>query len=274
MMTQVLTQEDKSLHIQSIQKSEQSLVAFLDGHIVSNMAKLLVSPTDELDALEAVKGGAEIIDVKNPHEGSLGAAAPELIREISHAVKKTIPISAALGDIPNLPGTVAQAALGAALAGADYVKVGLHGVAKEEDAIYLLRTVIDTLTDFDSKSKTVAALYGDYLRAGTMNPSVLPDIAQSAGVETVMIDTAIKDGRSLFIFISEEEVASFIEKGRENDLEVALAGSLVEDSFKTAAGLKPDIIGVRTAALPGGDRTGGRVDAQLVKELKLILEEA
>jgi uncharacterized protein (UPF0264 family) len=238
------------------------------------MAKLLVSPTDELDALEAVRGGADIIDVKNPYEGSLGAAAPALIRKIRHAVKKTIPVSAALGDIPNLPGTVAQAALGAALAGADYVKVGLHGVSKEEDAVYILTTAVETLKDFESKSKAVAALYGDYLRAGTLNPLCLPDIAHSAGVETVMVDTAIKDGRDLFIFLSEEEVASFIEKGKRNNLEVALAGSLTGESFKTAAGLNPDIIGVRTAALPGGDRTGGRVDAELVKELKQILEHA
>ena len=236
------------------------------------MAKLLVSPTDELDALEAVKGGADIIDVKNPIEGSLGAAAPAMIRKIRQAVKKTIPVSAALGDVPNLPGTIAQAALGAAQAGADYVKIGFHGVTKEEDVAYILTTVVDTLKEFDSKSKTVAALYGDYLRAGTMNPSILPDIAHTAGIETVMIDTAIKDGRDLFIFMPEEEVASFIEKGQGNDLEVALAGSLTGDSFKTAAGLGPDIIGVRTAALPGGDRTGGRVDAELVRELKIILK--
>ena len=238
------------------------------------MAKLLVSPTDELDALEAVNGGADIIDVKNPYEGSLGAAAPALIRKIRQTVKKTIPVSAALGDIPNLPGTVAQAALGAAQAGADYVKIGLHGVTSEEDAVYILTSVVDTLKDFECKSKAVAALYGDHLRAGTLNPLLLPDIAHSAGVEIAMIDTAIKDGRDLFIFMPEDEVASFIKKGRGNSLEVALAGSLTGESFKTAADLGPDIIGVRTAALPGGDRTGGRVDAELVKELKQILESA
>lgn len=241
---------------------------------MSNMAKLLVSPTDELDALEAVKGGADIIDVKNPFEGSLGAASPAMIRKIREVVERTIPVSAALGDVPNLPGTIAQAALGAAQAGADYVKIGLHGVSKEEDAVYILTNVVDTLGDFDCKSKAVAALYGDHLRAGTMDPMLLPDIAHSAGVEIVMVDTAIKDGRDLFVFMPEDNVVTYIEKARENGLEVALAGSLAGESFKTAAGLKPDIIGVRTAALPGGDRTGGRVDAELVRELKSILKDA
>jgi uncharacterized protein (UPF0264 family) len=241
---------------------------------VSNMAKLLVSPTDELDALEAVKGGADIIDVKNPVEGSLGAASPTMIRKVREAVERTIPVSAALGDVPNLPGTIAQAALGAAQAGADYVKIGLHGVSKEEDAVYILTNVVDTLGNFDCKSKAVAALYGDHLRAGTLDPLLLPDIAYSAGVEIVMVDTAIKDGRDLFVFMPEDDVATFVEEARENGLEVALAGSLAGESFKTAAGLKPDIVGVRTAALPGGDRTGGRVDADLVRELKSILKDA
>lgn len=237
------------------------------------MVRLLVSPTDELDALEAVKGGADIIDVKNPYEGSLGAAAPAMIRKIRNAVKKDIPVSAAVGDVPNLPGTVAQAALGAAHAGADYVKVGLHGTLKEEDAAYILQRVLETLAEFGCECKVVAALYGDYLRAGTLNPLVLPDIAHSTGIETIMIDTAIKDGRDLFVFMAEDEVASFIERGQEYDIEVALAGSLCGDSFKTAAKLRPDIIGVRTAATLGGDRTGGRVDAELVRELRLVLED-
>ena len=35
--------------------------------------KVLISPKDEFEATEAVNGGADIIDVKNPIEGSLGA---------------------------------------------------------------------------------------------------------------------------------------------------------------------------------------------------------
>ncbi|MHA2600981.1 MAG: (5-formylfuran-3-yl)methyl phosphate synthase [Candidatus Thorarchaeota archaeon SMTZ1-83] len=236
------------------------------------MTKLLVSPTDENDAAEAVAGGADIIDVKDPTAGSLGAAVPELIRRVKKAVGKSIPVSAALGDVPNLPGTVAQAALGASIAGADYVKVGLHGTRNHEDARGILGSVVQTLDEFNRESITVAALYADHNRAGTLDPLDLPSIVQGIGVGVVMLDTAIKDGRNLFDFLSDSEVSEFVLDSKNQDLEVALAGSLNGESFARAARLKPDIIGVRTAALTDGDRNSGRVDSSLVAELKGILK--
>jgi len=35
---------------------------------------LLISPINTEEALEAIEGGADIVDVKNPKEGSLGAS--------------------------------------------------------------------------------------------------------------------------------------------------------------------------------------------------------
>ncbi len=241
---------------------------------VPNVTKLLVSPTDEIDAVEAVSGGADIIDVKDPTVGSLGAAAPELIRRVKKAVGQSIPVSAALGDVPNLPGTVAQAALGASIAGADYVKVGLHGTRNREDARDVLRCVVQTLDDFNRNSITVAALYADHDRAGTIDPLDLPLIVQNTGVEVVMIDTAIKDGQSLFDFMSDAEISEFIQTSKAQGLEVALAGSLNGKTFERAAGLKPDIVGVRTAALLDGNRNCGRVDSSLVAELKKMLQSS
>jgi hypothetical protein len=238
---------------------------------VPNVTKLLVSPTDEKDAVKAVDGGADIIDVKDPTAGSLGAAVPELIRRVKKAVGQSIPVSAALGDVPNLPGTVAQAALGASMAGADYVKVGLHGTRSHEDARDVLRCVVQTLADFHRNSITVAALYADYSRVGTIDPLDLPLIVQGLDVEVVMVDTAIKDGKHLFDFMSDAEVSEFIQASKAQSLDVALAGSLKGETFERAARLKPDIVGVRTAALSDGNRNSGRVDSSLVAELKETL---
>ncbi|MHA2379380.1 MAG: (5-formylfuran-3-yl)methyl phosphate synthase [Candidatus Thorarchaeota archaeon] len=236
-----------------------------------NVTKLLVSPSDENDAVEAVTGGADIIDVKDPTAGSLGAAVPELIRRVKKAVGESIPVSAALGDVPNLPGTVAQAALGASMAGADYVKVGLHGTRSNEDAKEVLRSVVQTLDEFDCDSVTVAALYADHDRVGTINPIELPMIVQDMDVGVVMVDTAIKDGKTLFDFMSDAGVSKLIETSKKQNLEVALAGSLNGESFERAARLEPDIVGVRTAALSDGNRISGRVDSTLVAELKDLL---
>ncbi len=235
--------------------------------------KLLVSPTDEKDAIDAVRGGADIIDVKNPTEGSLGAASPVLIRQVKDVVGDSIPVSAAIGDVPYLPGTIAQAALGASIAGADFVKVGLYGTNNHDDAKKVLRSVVYALEEFGRDSVAVAALYADHARVGTIDPLDLPKIAEGINIGVVMIDTAIKDGKSLFDLMSHEKVAKFVEVSRELNFQVALAGSLSGESFKEAALLGPDIVGVRTAALSGGNRDTGRVDSALVAELKRTLSE-
>ena len=230
-----------------------------------------MTPTDEIDAVDAVRGGADIIDVKNPAEGSLGAALPSLIRRIRTAVPNEVPVSAALGDIPFLPGTVAQAALGAAMAGADYVKIGLHGIKTHEQALLVMKSVKTTILDFKPTVQVVAAAYGDYKRVGTLNPSALPEIAAAAEIDVMMVDTAVKDGQSLFEFMSENKVRELIDNSRSSGLKAALAGSLVGDTYKRAVNLKPDIVGVRGAAITDGDRTSGRVDSKLVAELKQMI---
>ena len=105
--------------------------------------KLLVSVVDAGEAHVAAAAGADIVDVKNPAEGSLGAPTPGVIADVRAAVPAELPVSAAIGDMPNLPGTAALAAVGAARSGATFVKVGLWGVSTEDEAVVLLRTVRD-----------------------------------------------------------------------------------------------------------------------------------
>lgn len=90
--------------------------------------KVLISPVSLEEARVVVAGGADIIDIKNVKEGSLGAQAPWVIQEVVQEFKgQGMLCSATLGDLPYKPGTAALAAYGASLAGADYVKAGLHG---------------------------------------------------------------------------------------------------------------------------------------------------
>jgi uncharacterized protein (UPF0264 family) len=103
--------------------------------------KLLISPTNEAEAKEAIAGGADIIDVKNPLEGALGANYPWVIKNIKKLTPKPLEVSCAIGDAPNLPGTVSLASFGAAALGVDYIKVGLYGVKTVEEAIFLLKQV-------------------------------------------------------------------------------------------------------------------------------------
>ena len=90
--------------------------------------KLLVSPSSIDEAKFCLD--ADIIDVKRPAEGSLGANFPWVIREIKKMAGEK-PVSAAIGDYNPTPGNAALAAYGAACAGADFVKIGLMFKDKE-----------------------------------------------------------------------------------------------------------------------------------------------
>ena len=68
--------------------------------------KLLISPMNENEAPEAIAGGADIIDVKNPQEGALGANYPWIIERIREITPKNLEVSCTLGEVPNLPGSI------------------------------------------------------------------------------------------------------------------------------------------------------------------------
>jgi uncharacterized protein (UPF0264 family) len=235
--------------------------------------KLLVSPRDEVEALEVVAGGADIVDVKNPAEGSLGANLPWVIRRIKKTVPTGIEISVAIGDVPNLPGTVSLAALGAATLGANYVKVGLSGPRTIDEADHLMECVVRTVKDFDSGIKVVAAGYADWERAGTINPALMPDIAERSKSSVAMIDTKVKDGKRLFDFLPQEELKDFVERCHGLGLLAALAGSLQKEDVPVLARLGADIIGVRTAVCEGKNRISGHITRSRVRELANLVRE-
>jgi len=227
--------------------------------------KLLVSVVDAGEARAAAEAGADIVDVKNPAEGSLGAPSPAVIADIRAAVPVALPVSAAIGDMPNLPGTAALAALGAAHSGAAFVKVGLWGASTEADAIVLLRTVREAAPD----AVVVAGAYADARRVphAPLRPELLPRVARAAGVDVCLLDTAVKDGRGLLDWLSPEALTALVDEAHELGLELALAGALRAEDLPVVAATGADIAGVRSAACAGGRRTGP-LDPSRVRALR------
>ncbi|WMW21351.1 (5-formylfuran-3-yl)methyl phosphate synthase [Methanolobus mangrovi] len=228
--------------------------------------KLLISPINPEEAIAAYEGGADIVDVKNPKEGSLGANFPWIIRSVKESINSAKPISATIGDFNFKPGTASLAALGAAVAGADYIKVGLYDVQTEEQALEMLTNITRSVKDYNPDLKVVASGYSDYERINSINPHLLPAIGAKAGVDVVMVDTGIKDGRSTFEFMDEEELTKFTSAIRAVGLESALAGTLKFEDLPMLKRIQPDIIGVR-GMVCGGDRTSC-IKAELVDKLK------
>jgi uncharacterized protein (UPF0264 family) len=233
--------------------------------------KLLISPTDEKEAIEVIAGGADIIDVKNPKEGALGANFPWVIRRIKEITPKNIEVSCTLGDVPNLPGAISLAALGAATTGVNYIKAGLYGLNTKEDALYLMQNVTRAVKDCNSSIKVVATGYADAKRIGSVDPLLIPAIAHNAKADIAMIDTAVKDGKNLFAFLTNHQLKSFVDAAHNCGLTVALAGSLRKEDLPAVYALGADIVGVRGAACTHGNRVDGRITRETVRELVAVV---
>ncbi|MFQ5730342.1 MAG: (5-formylfuran-3-yl)methyl phosphate synthase, partial [Planctomycetaceae bacterium] len=103
--------------------------------------KLLVSVRNVDEAREAIAGGCDILDVKEPANGSLGMADVRAIRDVCHIARTvSCPTSAALGetrdwfgrdDIPDIPDEL------------HYVKLGTAGLTKATDWARKWRDVRD-----------------------------------------------------------------------------------------------------------------------------------
>jgi uncharacterized protein (UPF0264 family) len=241
----------------------------------NNKIELLISPKnlEEARTVISVKG-VRYIDCKNPLEGSLGANFPWVI----NAMKHLIPVggdqmlSAAIGDFPYLPGSASLAALGAAVAGADIIKVGLRGPTNEKQGVNLMKNIVKAVKNYNDKIMVVAAGYADQVRMNSA-PEIfsIPRIAADSGAEYAMLDTYIKDDKGLFDFLDIDQLIEFKEKATQYNLKVALAGKIKKHDIPKIKQISPDIIGIRSLVCEDYDRNNGMIKADLIENLKVEL---
>lgn len=222
--------------------------------------RLLVSVVSADEARRALAGGADIIDIKDPQEGALGAPSPRVVSEVVRIAGGAAPISVALGDMPDLPHTAALAARGAVDLGARYVKVGLRGVRSVDRAVALMRAVADAVGP--GSVGVVAAAYADAqaLDPPALAPVWLPEVVVRAGVAGALIDTFVKDGRGLYEWLSEADVVDLVARTRAVGGSFGVAGQLTRAEL---CRVDADVVGVRSAVCRGGDRSG-ELDGSLV----------
>jgi (5-formylfuran-3-yl)methyl phosphate synthase len=220
--------------------------------------KLLVSVVSAEEARRALAGGADIIDVKDPREGALGAPSPRVLSEVVAAVGGAAPVSVALGDLPALAHTAALAARGAVACGAQFVKVGLRA-GELDRAVRLIDAVRDAV---GPGVAVIAAAYADAaaLDPPALPPGSLPAVVERTGIAGALVDTFVKYGRGLYGWLSEAEVADLIARTRRAGGTFAVAGQLRLNELRR---VDADIVGVRSAVCRGGDRAAD-LDANLV----------
>ena len=213
---------------------------------------LLVSVQNMPEALEADRGGADIIDVKNLQEALVGSGHPNLVREVRQRIPAHKHVSVTLGVVPNQPGTVAMAVHAAALLDATSVKVGFQ-VSDYDTARDVLRESREALGN--SETKLIGSLFADNLLfEGGLDPHLMVKLAKEGHCDGFLIDTLTKDGRNLFDFMPEPVLRDMVMEAKQAGLSTALSGHLKLDNLDELARINPDIVGVRGAVCSTGDR--------------------
>ena len=189
------------------------------------------------------RGGADLIDVKEPAKGPLGAGRGGSRRGRDCRGQRPEPVSAALGEWS--PNAITEAHWHLELK-LNYVKWGLAGYSPRpgwgED-------LLDTRRELPVGMEMVAVAYADWERAKSVPPAELVRFAKRFRFKAFLLDTWGKDGKTLLDFTTAAEVAELVESLKRVEIAVAIGGSLRPEHVKQLKGVAPDYFAVRILRL-------------------------
>ncbi len=214
---------------------------------------LLVSVRSSEEALAALAGGADIIDVKDPSRGSLGRASDQVIRKVLAVVSGRCAVSAALGEWVDGCGKSDEPGLA-------FVKWGLAGGARRPPEQW--RGFLDMELARPEKPQTVVVAYADWQCAQAPPSAEVVAFACLRPGSVLLIDThckepgtLTKDRRpTLLDWMTPEEVIHIRVQCSAANVRLALAGSLGLGEIERLRRFAPDWFAVRGAVCAQGER--------------------
>lgn len=226
------------------------------------MSAMLASVRTLDEALLALKGGADLIDLKDPARGALGALDSATAQTIVTAIAGRAPVSATIGDWPSMdPAEILAAAQRTADTGVDVVKVGFFpGPAQAACA--------RALTPLARGLPVVAVLFADLVP----DPALIETLAE-CGFAGAMLDTAKKTSGSLLGHLDLASLDAFVRRVGGCGLFAGLAGSLRQQDVAALLALDPDYLGFRGALCAGG-RRGGALDPIAFARIRAAIPRA
>ncbi len=237
------------------------------------MSRLLVSVRGPVEAIEAAKGGAHIADVEYP-TSALGTPYPLNIQAVRKRLDRNkfrkIPISTNIGEEQKIRSNSCQAALGVALAGADYIKLGFAGLDYNA-AVYLGRNLVRTIKRWFPKKKVYPAVFPEERFSISFNPlKDGPRLVKEIKCDGLLIDTYDKGiGKGLVDYFSIKELKKFVKDLHNIRKEAWLAGSITKEQLPALWKTGVDVICVRGAACEKieGEVRFSEVKKEIVKQL-------
>lgn len=226
------------------------------------MSHMLASVNSLEEALIALQLDVDIIDLKQPELGALGALQTQQIQIIVEQIQRAKPVSATIGDLPMQAELIFNAVREMADTGVDYIKIGFFPDQDWTEVIARLATLTR------GHLKLIAVLFAD-------QQTDLNSIKQfsQAGFSGIMLDTMNKASGSLTQVMPLATLQHFVQAAQQQQLLCGLAGSLRASDIQLLLPLQADYLGFRGALCEQQQRTA-KLNANAVKNIKATIATA
>jgi uncharacterized protein (UPF0264 family) len=230
------------------------------------MTKLIVSVRSASEAATACGTGADLIDIKEPRNGPLGAPDAATVAGVVRELAGKRPVSVALGEL-------GERASGASClpidgGGISFAKIGLAGCTRLTSWITDWKAALQMLP---ASVHRVAVVYADWNRAAAPSPDEVIARAHEFGCAATLLDTWDKSHGGLLDHWTRDDVGEFVSDVHSRGMISVVAGSLDEVSITQLRPSRPDYFAVRGAVCNDG-RTDA-IDGTRVARLAALIQD-
>jgi len=225
------------------------------------MTGFLASVTSAAEAEMVMAASADIVDLKDPHSGALGALSSPVIREAVRVIAGRRTVSATAGDLPMEADVVTDAVRRIADCGVDIVKVGMFPGGDVNACIAALAR------EAARGARIVAVLFADQAP-----DFALIDRLHDAGFIGAMLDTADKHAGGLRHHLGDEVLRAFVRRVSRRGMLTGLAGSLGLVDIAPLARHAPDYLGFRGALCENG--RSSTLDRERLRAVRAAIDAA
>ena len=247
------------------------------------MSELLVSVKNKSEAIIALEAGTDILDIKDPNNGSLGMANAATIQSIINLIPLDYPVktSIALGELDDWPKkeNSITAPIPHYLNEATFLKVG---PGQSKNLNHWFDNLLDFVLDFRQagidRPAWIAVLYAENLQETLFKESTNSQIDQLAlnlnenDFAGLLIDTGNKSEGNLCSHVNIEQLKLITKSLKSQNLLCSLAGRLSIEDIGNLIEQKitPDYYAVRSAVCSKNNRQL-KIKQSKVQELKNLL---
>lgn len=246
----------------------------LSKRIASPSLLVSVRSLDEADLVCSQR--VDWIDLKDPDQGPLGRPELDLVRafrdKIALGEGREFASGTSVGSNGHPPHTLRSLQYRWSIAGGELRDWDIHAdqayleALGDSGAIKWALAQCDFDTSWESKAGELASRlprreqailvhYADYSAVHAPNWNATIQATRQLNLKYVLIDTAIKDGRTLMDYYAPQRLTAMIATAANWGIDVAIAGSIPLDSIPLLASVGAAWIGVRGAVCSGKSRS-------------------